>query len=79
VRDCSNIELPNLVRNWIAIGTRVRTLEAKGSQLCDNTHLEGEVGIGADEFCQILGGNWVTFSWLWHNADPGSHGQSSCD
>lgn len=61
VLDRSNIELPDLVGNWIAIGTRVGALEPKGSQLCDNPHLEGEVGIRVDEFCQIARGNWIVF------------------
>jgi hypothetical protein len=65
--DRSNIELPDLVGNWIAIGTRVGALEPKGSQLCENPHLEGEVGIRVDEVRQILGSNWVVF-WLSHTA-----------
>jgi hypothetical protein len=59
--DRSNIELPDLVGNWIAIGARVRTFETKGSQLRDNPHLEGEVGIGSDEVSQILGRNSFVF------------------
>src|SRR5208337_1385033 len=55
VHDRSNIELPDLVSNWIAIGTGVRALEAKNPQLCENLHLEGEVGIGADKLLQVPG------------------------
>jgi hypothetical protein len=49
----ANIELPDLVRHWVAVRPGMKAIEEDRSKLCQDPHFKSEIGVRGSELQQV--------------------------